>query len=87
MTELETEEIACELIIKPALHIMEARLPMALLNVVNAHIDSVRDIAADHSKSLVGQIRQNSVCPCCRDRGDRKAIRHGTRISRRRHRE
>jgi hypothetical protein len=59
MTELVTESIACELIIKPALHIMEARLPMTLLNVVNAHIDSVRDSAADHSKSLVGQIRQN----------------------------
>jgi hypothetical protein len=59
MTELETEEIACELIIKPALHIMEARLPVSLLNAVNAHIDSVRDVAADHSRSLVGQIRQN----------------------------
>ena len=59
MTELETEEIACELIIKPALHIMEARLPMSLIHAVNAHIDSVRDIAEDHSRSLVGQIRQN----------------------------
>ena len=60
MTELETEDISCELIIKPALLLMEARLPMTLLSAVNAHIDSVRDSAADHSKSLVGQIRQNS---------------------------
>lgn len=60
MTELETEDIACELVIKPALFLMEARLPMALVNVVNEYIDSVRDSAADHSKSLVGQIRQNS---------------------------
>ncbi|HYK81200.1 MAG TPA: putative 2OG-Fe(II) oxygenase [Micropepsaceae bacterium] len=60
MTELETEQIACELIIKPALHIMEARLPSPLVNIINAHIDSVRDSATDHSKSLVGQIRQNS---------------------------
>jgi Putative 2OG-Fe(II) oxygenase len=60
MTELETEDVTCELIIKPALFIMEARLPMALLNIVNEYIDSVRDSATDHSKSLVGQIRQNS---------------------------
>src|SRR5712664_969211 len=60
MTELETEDIACELVIKPALFLMEARLPIGLVSIVNEYIDSVRDSAADHSKSLVGQIRQNS---------------------------
>jgi hypothetical protein len=59
MTEMETEDISCALIPYMALYIMEARLPMALVNMVNAHIDSVRDSAADHSKSLVGQIRRN----------------------------
>jgi Putative 2OG-Fe(II) oxygenase len=59
MTELETEDITCELILKPALYIMEARLPTPLVNMVNTYIDSVRESAADHSKSLVGQIRQD----------------------------
>ena len=35
MSELETEAIPCELVIKPALHIMEARLPVALVKMVN----------------------------------------------------
>jgi hypothetical protein len=46
MAELETEDITCELIIKPALAIMEARFPVALVNIVNEYIDSVRDSAA-----------------------------------------
>jgi hypothetical protein len=60
MTELETEDITCELLIKPALFIMEARLPMGLVKIINEYIDGVRDSAADHSKSLVGQIRQDT---------------------------
>jgi putative 2-oxoglutarate-Fe(II)-dependent oxygenase superfamily protein len=59
MTETETEEFFCELIVKPALYMMEARLPMRLVNRVNGYIDGVRDSAADHSNALVGQIRQN----------------------------
>lgn len=59
MAELETEEFSCELIVKPALFMMQARLPMRLVNRTNDYIDSVRDSAADQSKSLVGQIRQN----------------------------
>ena len=59
MTELETEDITCELLVKPALYIMEARLPPPLVDMVNTYIDSVRESATDHSKSLVGQIRQD----------------------------
>ena len=59
MTEPETEEFSCELIVKPALCMMQARLPMQLVSRTNDYIDSVRDSAADQSKSLVGQIRQN----------------------------
>lgn len=59
MTELETEEFSCELIVKPALCMMQAHIPMRLVNRTNDYIDSVRDSAADQSKSLVGQIRQN----------------------------
>jgi len=59
MTELETEDIPCDLILKPALYIMEAQLPKPLVDMVNDYIDSVRDSATDHSGSLVGQIRQN----------------------------
>jgi hypothetical protein len=60
VTELETEEITCELVIKPALYLMEAHLPAPLVKMINDHIDGVRDSAADHSRSLVGQIRQSS---------------------------
>jgi hypothetical protein len=59
MTEPETEEFTCELIVKPALCMMQARLPMRVVNRTNDYIDSVRDSAADHSKWLVGQIKQN----------------------------
>jgi Putative 2OG-Fe(II) oxygenase len=59
MSESETEDFTCELIVKPALCMMQTRFPMRLVNKVNDYIDSVRDSAADHSKSLVGQIRQN----------------------------
>jgi len=55
----ETEEITCELIVKPALYIMEARLPSDLVDMVNTYIDSVRNSALDHSRALVGQIKQN----------------------------
>ena len=56
---METEEITCELIVKAALYIMEARLPAGLINLVNTYIDGVRDSAHDHSPALVGQIKQN----------------------------
>jgi hypothetical protein len=59
MTESETEDFSCELIVKPALCMMQAHFPMWLVKRVNDYIDSVRDSAADHSNSLVGQIRQN----------------------------
>jgi Putative 2OG-Fe(II) oxygenase len=59
VAELESEEIRCELIVKAALYIMEARLPLGLIDAVNAYIDSVRDTAHDHSPALVGQIKQN----------------------------
>ena len=59
MAQLETEEITCELIVKAALYIMEARLPVELINTVSAYIDGVRDSAPDHSRALVGQIKQN----------------------------
>jgi len=57
---MDAEDINCELILKPALYLMEARLPMGLLSMVNAYIDSVRANAADHSPSLVGQIRRHA---------------------------
>lgn len=60
MAQLETEEIACELIVKAALYIMEVRLPAGLVDTVNTYIDGVRNSASDHSRALVGQIRQNA---------------------------
>lgn len=60
MTQEETEDITCDLVIKPALYLMEAKLPLGFMRMVNAHIDHVRGFAPDHSRSLVGQIRQNS---------------------------
>ena len=56
---METEDISCELVLKPALYLMEARLPTGLINRVNDHIDKVRQTAADHSPSLVGQIKHD----------------------------
>jgi hypothetical protein len=56
---METEELTCELVVKPALYMIEAQLPTALIRMVNAYIDRVRDTASDHSTHLVGQIRQN----------------------------
>ena len=58
MADIEREEISCQLITKPALHLMEAWLPTDLINKVNAHIDEVRTGARDYSTALVGQIRQ-----------------------------
>jgi hypothetical protein len=49
-------DIDCELILKPALFLMEVRLPLPLVNTVNDYIDSVRETAADFSRTLVGQI-------------------------------
>ena len=49
-------DIDCELILKPALFLMEMRLPLPLVNTVNDYIDSVRESAADFSRTLVGQI-------------------------------
>ena len=58
MSFVEREEISCQLITKPALHIMEAWLPSDLIARVNEHIDAVRNRAPDYSTALVGQIRQ-----------------------------
>ena len=60
MTVLETEELTCELVVKPALYMIEAQLPSGLIRMVNDYIDRVRDTAGDHAPYLVGQIRQNS---------------------------
>ena len=59
MAESGSDEFTCELIVKPALYMMQARLPMRVVNRTNEYIDSVRNSAEDHSVSLVGQIRQN----------------------------
>jgi hypothetical protein len=60
MTVMETEELTCELVVKPALYMIEARLPAALIHMVNDYIDRVRDTAGDHAPFLVGQIKQNA---------------------------
>jgi len=59
MEASETEQITCRLIAKPALHIMEAKLPAVLVDKVNDYIERVRDSAVDHSIALVGQIKQS----------------------------
>jgi hypothetical protein len=59
MRESLSEQITCRMVVKPALHIMEANLPASLIDKVNTHIDTVRESANDYSFALVGQIRQN----------------------------
>ena len=56
---MDPNGFSCELITKPALHLMEARFPVRLVNAVNTYIDGVRESAADHSRALVGQIKQD----------------------------
>lgn len=55
----DSEEVTCRLVTKPALYMMEAQLPLSLIDKVNQHIDAVRESAADYSNALVGQIKQN----------------------------
>jgi hypothetical protein len=55
-----SEAITCRLVTKPALHLMEAQLPVSLIDKVNAYIESIRGTAGDHAPYLVGQIRQHT---------------------------
>ena len=59
MSEQASQQISCRIVSKPALHFIEARLPLDLIDAVNAYIDEVRDRAEDYGVQLVGQIRQN----------------------------
>jgi hypothetical protein len=59
MSEPATEQLTCRLITRPALQILEARLPAALVDGINDYIDGIRDRAADYSHELVGQIRRH----------------------------
>ena len=59
MSDQEQQQISCRIISKPALHFMEARLPLDLIDHVNAYIDEVRDRADDYGGELVGQIKRN----------------------------
>lgn len=56
---VESEQLTCRILTKPALHILEARLPLGLIRAINEHIDAVRARAPDYSHELVGQIRRN----------------------------
>ena len=55
----DTAQLPCRILTKPALHILEARLPVEYTDTINAYIDSIRGTAADYSDALVGQIRQD----------------------------
>jgi hypothetical protein len=59
MADSATEQLTCRLITKPALQILEARLPQSIVDGINAYIDEARDRAADYSHELVGQIRRD----------------------------
>jgi hypothetical protein len=53
-------ELTCRILTKPALHILEARIPLAFIDRINAYIDEVRARAADYSNELVGQIKRDA---------------------------
>jgi len=59
MSSQASEEITCRIITKPAVHLIEARLPIALIDRVNAYIDGERERAEDYAGELVGQIKQD----------------------------
>jgi hypothetical protein len=54
-----TEQVSVRIITKPALILVEARLPADLIDSVNRHIDGVRESARDYSGELVGQIKRD----------------------------
>src|SRR3954468_3420293 len=60
MSEPAGEQLTCRIVTKPALQILEARLPLGLIESVNSYIDEIRDRAQDYSHELVGQIRRNA---------------------------
>jgi hypothetical protein len=60
MSEPGGEQLTCRIVTKPALQILEARLPPGLVESVNTYIDGIRDRAADYAHELVGQIRRNA---------------------------
>lgn len=60
MTDQNREEITCKIITKPALYLIEARLPRDLIDHVNTYIDGVRDRAENYANELVGQIKRNA---------------------------
>ncbi|MCZ6773598.1 MAG: putative 2OG-Fe(II) oxygenase [Proteobacteria bacterium] len=59
MSDQATQQISCRIITKPALSFIEARLPLDLIDHVNAYIDGIREHANDYAGELVGQIKQN----------------------------
>ncbi len=59
MSDQAEQQISCRMITKPALSFIEARLPLDLIDHVNAYIDGIRERADDYGGELVGQIRQN----------------------------
>jgi hypothetical protein len=61
MSGSDDAEIACNIISKPALHFIEARIPLEYVAHINAYIDRVRARSEDYSGELVGQIKQNRL--------------------------
>jgi len=59
MVASDESQLTCKIITKPALHILEARLPLDYVAKINRYIDSVRDTARDYAVELVGQIKRN----------------------------
>lgn len=59
MSESGSEQITCQIITKPALHFIQAHIPLGFIDKINAYVDSVRDSVNDYSGELVGQIKQD----------------------------
>lgn len=59
MGDQESQQITCRIITKPAVHVIESRLPLELIEQVNGYIDGVRERAEDYAGELVGQIKAN----------------------------
>ncbi len=61
MSGSDETEIACKIVTKPAIHFIEARLPLAYVAHINHYIDEMREKAEDYSGELVGQIKRNRL--------------------------
>ena len=59
LTEPTDEKIDMKFVTHPAVHTIDGKLPMSIVNEVNEYVDENRQSMQDYSGNLVGQIKRN----------------------------